>query len=377
MPSAAKIRVMISSRCNDEIQLDGLPARLSDVRRRLKAELESTFLFGNPLFEVWINEDAPPAEGSTDAWDHCMNQVRRADIVLVLYNGNSGWAREGGEIGICHAELQAALSTASAKVRLLALPELPIDTSATPDRDQRFRRYVERQNLFWARTKNGNEAIVRTKDALFDATVEMVRLGVREARKGKFHTGEALEWSRMNAAERQSTMRAVLRQALLERDGAQEHDDQVLIPIDGVEVLVLCHGVPASLTNAAAREMIGQPFLKDHQWADLVEPPRGGPIHIVACHRTATETQASKLLGIADVIAISAPFGVFAVDPINNVQIALISNCHDETTTRHGVQRFFEWLQQSSEAPLTRRRAEARAQICRTVATMMRPTPRT
>jgi hypothetical protein len=265
-----------------------------------------------------------------------------------------------------------ALSSAAAKVRLVALPEQSIEASSSPDRDRRFRQYVERQSLFRVRAETGEEAITHCKEALREAVVEMVRLGVREARKGKFHTGEALEWSRLDARSRRAAMEAVLRQALREREGAEEHEGQAFVAVDGTPLLVCGHGVPASLTNAPAREMVGQPFLNDHRWAHLLQPPRAGPVHILACHRTATETQAARLLGVADVMTITAPFGVLAVDTVNNVQLALISTCRDDTTTRHGVQRLFEWLQQSGEDRLVRRRAEARAHIIAAVAAVAR-----
>lgn len=118
MPLPKKISVMISSRCTDQITFRGASVSLSDVRRALKAELEAEQLFGSALFEVWINEDAPPAPGTDDSWNVCVQQVRRADVVLVLYNGISGWARLTGEIGICHGELQTALEEAPGKVRL-------------------------------------------------------------------------------------------------------------------------------------------------------------------------------------------------------------------------------------------------------------------
>lgn len=92
MPPPKKIRVMISSRCTDQIGFRGASATLSDVRRALKTELEAEPLLGSTLFEVWINEDAPPAPGTDDSWNFCMQQVRSADVVLVLYNGISGWA---------------------------------------------------------------------------------------------------------------------------------------------------------------------------------------------------------------------------------------------------------------------------------------------
>lgn len=62
------IRVMISSRCNDPLLFRGKPSTLTDVRLALKTALEQQLLFETQLYEVWINEDAPPAEGSADAW---------------------------------------------------------------------------------------------------------------------------------------------------------------------------------------------------------------------------------------------------------------------------------------------------------------------
>jgi hypothetical protein len=79
------MKVMVSRRCNDPFPRDG-GERLSVVRQKLKDELEAAELFGQRLFQVWINEDAPPASGD-DGWDACMKQVDDADVVLVLTMG--------------------------------------------------------------------------------------------------------------------------------------------------------------------------------------------------------------------------------------------------------------------------------------------------
>ena len=60
---------------------------------------------------------------------------------------------------------------------------------------------------------------------------------------------------------------------------------------------------------------------------------------------------------------ISAPFGIFVADNIQKVQFAFIVNCRDDATTRHGAQRFFEWLAQTGEETLVSERARARARI--------------
>lgn len=369
MANQLKIRIMISSRCKDEILINGEQKNLSDVRKQLKEELENTDLLGSKLFEVWINEDAPAGEGSLDSWEYCMKQVREADIVLVLYNGNSGWVKEGGDIGICHAELQIALSTAPAKVRLIKLEPLQGGiTGADKARDERFKNYVDSQNLFRGTAQNGEEVIKKCKQALRDAVAKMVRLGLAEASKGKYHTGEALEWSRIDFQQRKKAMECSIHSNLKLRGGAKEIGKKIFVKINNKLVLIQCHAIPSSMTVSAAREMIGQPFLHDYKHSALLGGELAGPVHFIACHSSVTDAQARKLLGFPDAIIVSTPFGIYIADNIQKIQLVLIANCRDDTSTRIGVQRVFNWLEQSGEDTLLSERAKARTQIIKTIA---------
>lgn len=369
MASHLKIRVMISSRCKDKILFNDEQKELSDVRYKLKQVLENIHLFNNQLFEVWINEDAPPDEGSLTSWEHCMKQVRDADIVLVLYNGNSGWTKEDGDIGICHAELQTALSTAPAKVRLIKLEPLQDQkTDAGKARDERFRNYVESQSLFRGSAKNGEEIIKICKQSLRDAVVKMVHRGVQEASKGEYHTGEALDWSRLDFLSRKNAMESSIQSNLKLRKGSKKVEKEICVRINNKLVLVLCHAIPSSITVPAAREMIGQPFLHDYKYSGLLEGGFVGPVHLIACHSNITEAQARKLLGFPDAIIVSTPFGIYLADNIQKIQLVLIANCRNDTSTRIGVQRIFDWLEQSGEDILLSERAKYRTQIVKTIA---------
>ncbi len=366
-----RIRVMISSRCNDGFPSAAGETTLSAIRLELKQELEAVHLLDNSqLFEVWINEDAPPVEGSSDSWDTCLDQIRQADVVLVLYNGNSGWAKQGGDVGICHAELMTALSTAAAKVRLVELSPLqPIGGGATQARNQRFRDYVAAQSLFRGAVANRADQVKqRCRESLREAVPDMVHLGLREARKGKFHTGAALEWNRLDFVQRKQAMEQSLTLALEERDGSQVEGGHVFVQIGGRSVLALCHGIPAAMTVAAARELVGQPFLRDHAIVEALTTQRIGPLHVIACHRGITEAQAIRVLGYPHATVVSAPFGVYVADDIHKIQLLFIANCRDDTAVRHGVQRFFDWLDQSGEGSLLRGRATSRKRIIRSIA---------
>ena len=370
MAASRKIRIMISSRCND-----GFPAGtkgspvLSVVRKELKREIEAQELFGEKRFEVWINEEAPPSGGTWDSWETCLNAVKDCDILLVLYNGNAGWAKTGGELGICHDELSTGYSTAPGKIRLITLGEIACDTSATGQRNKRFQAYVATQSPFrGGEVKAVEELKQRVREALADAVTALAQSGVREASKGRFYSGQALDWSRLDFTQRHERIVDVLRDSLLHRGGAVEEKGHLFIPVSGCEVLFLAQAVPASLSVPAAREMVGQPFLKDHLAEPFLIGRRGGPVHLIGCHKSVTETQATRLLGFPDATVVTTPFGVYVADNIQKIQLVLIANCRDESNTRHGVQRFFEWLEQTGEGDLLSVRAAARARIVKAIA---------
>jgi hypothetical protein len=365
------IKIMISSRCNDPIELYGKRSTFTEVRRKLKEEIEKTKLVGKQVFEVWINEDAPPEEGSTDSWEACLQQVDEADMVLIFYNGNAGWAKHGGDIGICHAEMERALSTAPAKVRLIELPLSDLGKKTEKSRNERFRHYAQTQSLFrGASAKNGDEAINSALQALHAAVVDMVGLGKREARKGKYHLGEALDWSRLDFLNRKAEMERIIRDYLHQRGGSAKTSfaNALTLNIQGKTLLAIAHAVPAALSVAAAREMVGRPFLRDHQYAALLSDDVLGPLHFIACHKKVSESQAVGLLGQPDITVINAPFGIYAVDIVYHIQVVFLSDCRDQSSTRHALQRFFEWLEQSGEAALLLERAAKRMRIVETIA---------
>ena len=92
MGTSPKIRVMLSSRCNDFFSAEEKTS-LTDIRRALKRGIEAETLFGAKPFKVWINEDSEALDHTEDSWNACLKQVRDCDVLIVLYNGNAGWDR--------------------------------------------------------------------------------------------------------------------------------------------------------------------------------------------------------------------------------------------------------------------------------------------
>lgn len=364
MASSKLIRVMISSRCKNEFP-DGSGQKLETIRKSLKAELEAVTLLDSPLFEVWINEVAPAGGGTWDSWDTCLEAVAACDVLVILYNGDSGWAESGRDIGICHAEYKKAYETAPGKIRVINLGETPISaTTADGKRHMRFRDYIKKQTPFWASVKTVDDLKKRVRQTLHDSVIDLVRKGVREASMGKFHSGEALDWSRLDFAARKARIEDVLNHCMEIDPKAKDY----FFDVDGTDVLFLTHGIPASLSISAAREMCGQPFLKDHLQIAKLGKGKAGPVHLVGCHKTVSESQALALLGFPDATVVEAPFGIYLADDIQKIQLIFLENCRDESTTRHAFQRFREWMSQSGEAAFLAKRAVSRTKIIRVVA---------
>ena len=213
----------------------------------------------------------------------------------------------------------------------------------------------------------------RVKEAIQDASLALAQAGVRESGRGRFHSGQALDWSRFGFRARREEMRRILRDAIRQRAGSADDGEHLFARLGSTEVLLVPNAIPAAISVGPAKEMVGQPFLRDHELSGVLKGSRRGPVHIIACHKTATEAQATKLLGFPDATVVSPPFGVFVADNIQKVQFALIVNCRDEPNTRHGVQRFFEWLAQNGEDVRVAERAGARARIVRAIAKEVSP----
>ena len=377
MAKSEQIRVMISSRCKARISFEGKLIWLSDLRERLKKEIESLAFWPGQqgLFDCWINE---VSSGSDDTWwERSLNESQDADIVIVLYNGQSGGAIKDGPIGICHAELDAVL-TDSRKVRvinLLPTADLPKE-KAQRLRDEAFRAYVDSLAKFTSTASSGEELIDRVRLEIRDIVVALVQSAVTSPDLSRSNIGPALEWHRMSYAARENAMRTQLQTALTNQPGTKPGKPKfadgewrtMWLTIGGKKVLAALHAVPASLSQAAAREIVGQPFLMDYTLHDQLKNGDGGPIHLVACYKGATESQALKMLGFPDATVVPGRFGLHVADSVQKIQIVLLRNCQTPTATTHAISTWLEWVKRSTEDVLVAKRAVARKRIIAAIA---------
>ncbi len=371
MASSTRLTVMLSSRCTDgfpkSIKEGGVS--LTDIRRQLKADIEVFKLFERQLFEVWINEDAPPADASRDSWEKCLQQVDNCDILIVLANGNAGWAPpDGGGIGICHAEYMQGLNSARGKVFRIALPDIEPPRDKTQlALNEKFQEYVTQQAAFrGGEVRTLDDLKERVKDVLSEAVITLAQKGVFSESGSRFDLGQALDWARLDYRSRKSAMESVLRSSLGIR-GKELAEGLYGVELAKTQVGFVVHAIPAAMSIATAREMVGRPFLSDHTRIDDLKNA-AGPVHLIACHRSATEAQAIAMLGFPDATVVNTAFGIYVADDVQKVQFVFLKNCRDESNLKHAQQRFFDWLAQSGEGSLLAKRASSRKKIISAIA---------
>jgi hypothetical protein len=214
---------------------------------------------------------------------------------------------------------------------LSALGDISIMKTDDGARNERFQEYVKPQSLFRGGVVSTEDDLkVRFKEALHDAMISLARAGVQESSKGRFYSGQALDWSHLDFQGRREVIRRILHDAMSQRASSRDDGDHLIVKLAGTDILVIPDAIPAAITVAAAKEMVGQPFLRDHELSRVLNGTCGGPVHIIGCHKNATEAQAAKLLGFPDATVVNAPFGVFVADNIQKVQFAFIRDCRDE-----------------------------------------------
>jgi hypothetical protein len=368
--TSSVIKVMLSSRCGDKFPLSAAKARtLSAIRADLKRSIQVAKPLGHQLYEVWINEDHT-GDGAQPAWDHCMDQAADCDIFIALFNGNAGWEDSAGTVGICHAELEKAHSVAPGKVFIVNIFQSKAPSAPARDIDIRFQQYVGRLKQFEARNVTTETKLVAAvRRTLSQATVRMVQRGVQGASLGTNHVGAPLDWSRLSYARRAERMRLATLDALKQGNPkAKVVENSVGREIADNSVLFVVGAIPDAMSVPAAREVVGRPHLLDHKLNERLEQFQGGPVHVVACHKGNTESQARAMLGFPDATVVSAPFGIYVADPVQSIQLVLIAQCRDETSTRIGVQRFLEWLEAAEQADDLVRQARKRKSVVKVLA---------
>jgi hypothetical protein len=127
-----------------------------------------------------------------------------------LHEPGFGSLSSGSSLGICHAELQAAVSRRPEIVFMVRL--LPLN-DAFGEADKEFQNYVNGLSLF-QKDASGEVQLHAVVAEMMQNVV--ARLAARGSTAGsrKLDRGEALSWNRLNLADRRAQMRTALTRQL-------------------------------------------------------------------------------------------------------------------------------------------------------------------
>ena len=109
----SKIKIFVSSKVNPVFEgLTETDYTLEKLRKHIKTELEKELFLGEKIFDVIMNEEGFEVDFTQDAFNACLKKVSEADVIIILYNGDAGWAPDGKKNvnGICHEEYLAAVN---------------------------------------------------------------------------------------------------------------------------------------------------------------------------------------------------------------------------------------------------------------------------
>jgi hypothetical protein len=247
----------------------------------------------------------------------------------------------------------------------------PADAAKKNDANRAFQEDLDTVKLVQGRPKDRPSLEKQIKLAVVKAVAELAKTGSEEGRKGRYYLGSPLGWSRMTYPQRKKEMEGVIRHYLAKLPkaaGDPDSADPLQLALAGEKVLVAVHAVPAGFGTPEARELVGRPFLRDHEMQFSGADGAVGPVHVIACHKTCTEGQINSFMGHPDLFTVQVPFGFFVADLVSFVQTFFLNACRDETSTRIAVRRMLDWIEQSGEMSRIVARGRSRRTILEVVA---------
>lgn len=357
-----KIKIMISSRCVDVIKFPDKNITFSELREKVKEEMEKIIFLGKKPFEILISEKFD-ATFQYDSYEMCLEKIKESDLVIVLYSGFSGsGTKYDSSLGICHAEYSVAFNSFPNKTKLFYLKDLDIDYKGSTsliaqERDKSFLDELTTKNRFRKTISNKPTStefidyfISEFKSEIYELVMKLFKQGKNEAAKSNFSYGTSLDWNKLSYQERASKIKEIL-----------ELSNKSLA-LKNIKVIVNC--IPDNMNDSNAREMTGKPFLEDHNKLNRSDV---GIIHLIGVYKNATESQIKSFIGHPDIMIITEAFGFYVWERVNHIQAIFLTGCRDNATTSIQFERFQRWAEQSGEIKNIEERAKKRGNIVKII----------
>ncbi|MDN5105038.1 hypothetical protein O8C79_07030 [Aliarcobacter butzleri] len=317
------IKIFISSANN--FIFDG--AELTQTRENLAKAIQKIRIADKKLFEVVINEKE--INGMNESiWQTCVKWAEECDLFIFIDNGSSGSEIGATKMGILKAELTSAQNQNAKKIHGFSLKE------RIKKQSQRDIEYSEHINQY-----------VLQKDIINYSDLEKrIILLINNYVLNVFHSGilyqtkqlvnnSTIEWKNMTYSNREKEIKKCL------------SDNFKLYMSKDLSIRYKYHAFPDSISIAESKEKVGQPFLYDY--LDVEEMKKNdeiGPVHIIGCYGSITESQVKKILGFNDAIILKSSFGIYVADRVSQIQMIFIEKCQNKDIVKKNIASFFDWL---------------------------------
>jgi len=360
-----KLKIFISSRNNDTIKIGGITGEsLTEIRLWFKEELEKIKMFDKDFLDIRINESFGAAT-TRDSYNECLEEVRKSDLIIALYNGFAGWAPVGNDLGICHSELSTALDISMRKTAIINIEKFfdikPTD-KAEEIRNKKFKEYVEPLNRFTNPLKvTGTQTNDNFKETLLKAikTVIYNHISDRIKISNSYYNLSSnnkisLDWKKLKYIERDKLIAEKLKILISNSPNFSKYISKVF-------------SIPDNMSVEDAKSFTGRPFLKDQELVPIGKTKHFGPIHFIGVYGSATEIQVKNLIGFPDISAIRDDFGIYVWEQNTHVQLVFFVDCKTPEAIESNFLLFNNWCDSTGELDNIRRRAEARFHILKAI----------
>lgn len=358
-------KIFISSRNNDQLMINGVKGdSLTEIRKFLKKEIEAALILGRPIFDVRINEDFA-ADTSENSYNKCLEEAKGSDFCIALYNGAAGWAPKGVELGICHAEFDAAISVSTKKVAVIDISEFYDLKGVKTDekkRNKKFFDYLSELDTFnnplkLSKSKMNNdgfreELLGMTQEVIFNHISNRFEIS-NDYYKLAANNKKVLDWKKLKYSDRSQLI-------------VDNVENQLKLLPEFKDVGFKVCSIPDNMSVADAKAYAGRPFLNDQDLIDL-KKSKPGPIHFIGVYGNATETQAKNLLGYPDVSLIKDEFGLYVWEQNTHIQMVFLSNCRTPEAVEANLLLFNKWCKTTDEYPKILKRGNARYHILKSI----------
>lgn len=334
---------------------------MANLRNYLADKFESEKFLDELLVEVIKNEDNFKSSLAQNAFDNCLAIMRRCNVIVILYNGEAGWAPSGTPMnGICHEEFIVAMNDFSEMSYMMDLSGF-FKTKASGDEEKRNERFVEDINR---RFPHKETIAATTVDELQKKVLKQITKYLLTSIEKAFDTqkrqvaasstfGPTLDWSKYTYDERQKAI-------------SQEMKKQAGKLNEVKEIIKAYHAIPDNMSVADARNRIGRPFISEYKHLKNQEH-QSGVIHFVGVYGNATSIQVKNLVGYPDIVAIKAPFGYYLWDQVHQTQIFFLVRCINPQAISTRFSELLHWLNGSNELSNIEARSKARYSILKAI----------